>query len=151
MRRKWTVGLVVLAAIVAAAATAATVFGGDSPTSRPSSATVKVRMNPAPSAARPSAKKTKKATVQYLQGPATTIDTVVTGPYVDVTLSGGGCKRVVDGGVFPQNTNVYEQGSYVEGKNTYHVLLGFDDEAVISGGVVPFQITSHLICLKGVK
>jgi hypothetical protein len=54
---------------------------------------------------------------------------------------------VIDGGVVADSTDVYQQGAYVATRTEYHVRLGFDDDA----NPADFRISSHLICLKGVK
>ncbi len=96
--------------------------------------------------------KAKKPKVLYLTGGPSTVDTAATGPYVDVRLfSCPGTSRVIGGGVVPSNTNVFQQGSYTPNSSEYHVLLGYDDEAIDAGGATSFTITSHLICLKGAK
>ncbi len=152
MSGKWVLGLVALLAVAATAATATAVFGGDSP-SRPDYATVDVKMDGGASGAGLSARKTakkkaKKPTVIYLQGEPSTVDVSTTGPYVDVRLFAcPGSSRVLDGGVFPADTNVYQQGTYIPNSKEYHVLIGFDDGATPGD----FQITSHLVCIKGVK
>lgn len=152
--KKWIVGIVALAALGAGAVTASVVIGaGSSP--RPDYAVVDVKLE-APSAPAPRARraKAKKPRVVYLTGAATTVDTAVLGSYVDIRLfSCPGSSRVIGGGVAPSNTDVYQQGSYVPNSSEYHVLLGYDDEAVEANPsqAVPFTITSHLICLKGAK
>lgn len=148
MSRKWVLGLVALLAVAATAATATAVFGGGSP-SRPGYATVDVRMDGGASAAGLNAKKkAKKPTVIYLQGEPSTVDAAVIGPYIDVRLfSCPGNSRVLDGGVFPESTDVYQQGTYIPNNKEFHVLIGFDDAATPAD----FQITSHLVCIKGVK
>jgi len=148
--RKWLAGVVVLAAIGAGAVTASAVIGsGSSP--RPSYAQVDVRMD-ASSAPASTRAKAKKPKVLYLTGGPSTVDTAATGPYVDVRLfSCPGTSRVIGGGVVPSNTNVFQQGTYTPNSSEYHVLLGYDDEAINAGGATSFTITSHLICLKGAK
>ncbi len=133
-------------AAVAAAFAAGAVFGGGTP-SRPAYATVDVRLERVAGAAGLSAKPAKKPKVVYLQGQES-IDVDSTGPNIDVRLSGcPGSSRVIDGGVFPDNTNVFQQGTYAPTSKEYHVLIGFDDLALQAD----FQLSSHLICLKGVK
>ena len=71
-----------------------------------------------------------------------------TGPYIQIDLRQ--CPKgtkVIDGGVRPSNTNVYVQGNEVVSKRSYRVLIGFDD----AGPVENFSVTSHLICIGGVK
>lgn len=150
MHRKTVLaGLAALAAIATAAVAATAVFGGGSP-SRPDYATVEIEMQrtDAPAARAAAAKKAKKPTVIYLQGQTTTVNVAETGPYVDVRLfSCPGNSRVIEGGVFPVNTGLYQQGSYIPSKKEYHVLIGFET------GMTPvnFELSSHLTCLKGVK
>lgn len=152
--RKWIVGIVALAALGAGAVTASAVIGGAGSSPRPEYAQVDVKMgaSPAPASASARRAKAKKPKVVYLTGTAKTVDTAVTGPYVDIRLfSCPGNSRVIGGGVVPSNTNIYQQGSYVPDRSEYHVLLGYDDEAVTGGTATSFTVTSHLICLKGAK
>jgi hypothetical protein len=147
MNRKWIFGAGTLIAIAATAVGASSVLGGGSEP-RPDYATVDVRVDPVAGPAGLGERKAKKPQVLYLQGPESTVDVDATGPYIDVRLfSCPANSRVIDGGVFPDNTNVYEQGSYIPNSREYHVLLGFDDD----GPATNFNITSHLVCLKRVK
>ncbi len=148
---KLLAGVVVLAAIGAGAVTASAVIGsGSSP--RPSYAKVDVKVDAASAPVSARRAKAKKPQVLYLTGAASTVDTSATGPYVDIRLfSCPGTSRVIGGGVVPSNTNVFQQGSYTPNAREYHVLLGYDDEAIDSGGATSFTITSHLICLKGAR
>ena len=153
MRRKWTLGLAAVAATAVAATMATSVLGGGSP-QRPGYATVEIEMQKASSSpvnAR-KAKKAKKPKMIYLTGAPSPVDVVPsppgTGPYIDVRL--GKCpgkSRVVEGGVFPEDVNVFQQGSYVEGNQFYHVLIGFPDPSLAAD----FNLSSHLTCIKGVK
>ena len=128
--------------------TAAAVSGGAGPSSLPSYANLEVELEPVAGHARLSAAKAKKPRVVYLLGEPSSVDVDSTGPYVDIRLSScPGNSRVIDGGVVADSTDVYQQGSYVEAVDEYHVRLGFDDGATPAD----FEITSHLICLKGVK
>ncbi len=156
MSRKWIGGLLAVAAIAAASVAATSVLGADGAGSpRPAYATVNVDLSDAaPAAARPTTKaKKKKPKLVYLQSPApVTINPADAaaggvGPFVDVRLTG--CSKVVDGGVAPTRADVYQQGSYVASASEYHVLIGIDGDHLADR--TPFTITSHLICLKGVK
>jgi hypothetical protein len=148
MRRKWiAAGTAAIAAVAGATVMATSVFGGGSE-SRAGTAVVDVKMQSPAEPASLRAKKGKKPTMLYLQTPAQAVDVAQTTGFIDVRLSRcPGKSRVVEGGVLPDNTNVYEQGSYLEGTKTYHVLLGFDD----TGPVVNFNFTAHLTCIKGVR
>ena len=152
MSRKWIGGLVAVAAVGAAALAASSVLGADGGGDpRPAYATVSVDLHQrAPATARPSAKKPKKPKLVYLQSPAPVpINPALppdgVGPNVDVKLTG--CSKVVDGGVVADNTGVFVQGTYVASKGEYHVLIGLAPGATAA----PFNITSNLTCLKGVK
>jgi hypothetical protein len=138
--------MVVAVGLTATAASA--VFGGGS-TGRPDYASVEVRMDGvAQGSSNFRAKKAKKPSVIYLQGDVSTVDVSATGPYIDVGLAScPGKSKVIDGGVAPQSTGVYQQGSYIPNDKEYHVLIGFET------GETPadFQLTSHLVCIKGVK
>ena len=124
------------------------VSGGTGQTSLPDYASVEVEVEPATGAAGPSAAKAKKPRVVYLQGEPSSVDGDSTGPYADIRLSScPGNSRVIDGGVVAASTDVYQQGSYVEAPDAYHVRLGFDDDAKPAD----FEISSHLICLKGAR
>ncbi len=149
--KKRLLGLIAVTVIGVGAVTTSVVIGsGSSP--RPSYAQVDVEMDVSSTADSARLAKTKKPQVVYLTGAASTIDTATTGPYVDVRLfSCPGTSRVIGGGVVPSNTNVYQQGSYTPNPSEYHILLGYDDEAIASGGATSFTITSHLICLKGAR
>ena len=155
MRGKWIAGAVALAAIGGTAAATTSVFGSESEApSRPGYARLTVDLSDSHVAlARRGGGGGGKPKVVYLKTSApTTINPADpaaggVGPYVDLTLKG--CKKVVDGGVFPDSTDVYIQGSYVESPSKYHVLIGLDDEALATR--TPFSITSNLTCLKGVK
>jgi hypothetical protein len=145
--RKWAIGSALAVAAIAAAVAAGAVFGGGTP-SRPDYATVDVKLERVAGAAGLSAKPAKKPKLIYLQGQPSTVDVDSTGPNIDVRISPcPGSSRVIDGGVFPDNTNVFQQGTYVPSGKEYHVLIGFDDPALQAD----FQLSSHLICLKGVK
>ena len=151
MRGRWAAGAVALAALALGAFGATAVFGGDSG-GRPAYATVGIEMERALGDERSgrvaTRAKAKKPKVIYLQGEASTVDVSETGPYIDVRLfSCPGNSRVLDGGVFPLDPRVYQQGSYVPSDKEYHVLLGFQDEQ----SAADFELTSHLICIKGVK
>jgi len=139
--------MVALTAIGATAVMATNVFGGGSEP-RPEHATVNIKMEPTAGASGLHAKKAKKPTMLYLQGPPAPVDVATTGRYIDVRLSKcPGNSRVIEGGVVPENTDVYEQGSYLESNKIYHVLIGFDDAATPAN----FNVSSHLTCIKGVK
>lgn len=148
MSRKRVLGLVALLALAVTAVTAAAVFGGGSP-GRPDYATVDVKMRGGASAAgRRAPRKAKKPAVIYLQGEQSTVDVDTLGPYIDMRLrSCPGKSRVLDGGVRPMNTGVYQQGTYIPNEKEYHVLIGFENGAT----PVDFEFTSHLVCIKGVK
>ena len=154
MRRKWIVGLAALAVVGATAGMATAVVGGGSEP-RPDYATVNIKMEPtAGTAGLHAKKKKKKPTMIYLQGPSAPVDVTPsppgTGAYIDVRLSKcPGNSRVIEGGVVPENVDVYEQGAYLESNQVYHVLIGFEDEP--TGGLVDFNLSSHLTCIKGVK
>jgi hypothetical protein len=145
--RKWTAGLAASGAIAIAAVAASSVLGaGGTP---PSYGKVSIELHK-PAGAADKTRVPPKPRVVYLKSGETNVDPVAIGtPYLDIKLTG--CSKVVDGGVLPQNTNVYVQGTFVQSPGEYHVLIGFDDEAVAGGGVVPFTITSHLTCLKGAR
>ncbi len=148
MRGKWIVGAVVAAAAIAGA-TASSVLGGDS-SPRPDYATIDLKVEPKPSApANPhQARKARKPRVIYLQGSPSIVDVSATGPYIDVRVSScPGSSKVIGGGAYADNTNIYEQGTYIPNDREYHVLLGFDDD----GPAQAFTISSHLTCLKGAK
>jgi hypothetical protein len=150
MRRKWIVGLVALAAAVGTATMATSVFGGGSePRTGYNVVEVKMKSAPNPASQRAQkAKKQKKPRMVYLQGPSQLVDVAQTGPYIDVRLSScPGNSRVIEGGVVADNVGVFEQGSYVESRKTYHVLIGFDPQSA----AVNFNLGSHLTCIKGVK
>jgi hypothetical protein len=148
MSRKWILGTIMVVAVGLTATAASAVFGGGS-TGRPDYASVEVRMDGvAPGSSNFRAKKAKKPSVIYLQGDVSTVDVSATGPYIDVGLAScPGKSKVIDGGVAPQSTGVYQQGSYIPSDKEYHVLIGFET------GETPadFQLTSHLVCIKGVK
>ncbi|MQA73072.1 MAG: hypothetical protein GEU88_01745 [Solirubrobacterales bacterium] len=166
MDRKWILGLVAVVAAGCAGFAASSVLGGESSApDRPDYATVEIRaVTHGPAAGRPRAgaaaragarsraskpkPKPKKPRVVYLRGETTTVDITQTGPNIDIRLRKCPDKsRVIDGGVFPGDTNVFQQGSYVPNRKEYHVLLGFRDPALAQS----FTLSSHLVCLKGVK
>lgn len=152
MSRKWIALVTALAAVAITALAASSVLGGSSQP-RPDYATVDVRLdNATPAAARSVSRKARRPKVLYLTGEGK-VDTspppTGAGPYIDFKLSAKGCTRVVDGGVGPDSTDVYQQGSYIAGRGEYHVLMGVDDAA--SASPFSFTFTSHLICLKGVR
>lgn len=158
MSRKTIVGLLSAAALAATAVAATSVLGADGGASpRPAYATVDVDLGRAtPAAARPATKgKKKKPKLVYLQSPApVTINPADptaggVGPNIDVRLTG--CSKVVDGGVVPNRPDVFVQGNYVASAGEYHVLIGLEDQVDGAPNRTPFTITSHLICLKGVK
>jgi hypothetical protein len=107
--------------------------------------------------AKPGRGGTSKPEVVYLQsGTPTTINTADVsaggfGPYIDLTLKGPGCSKVINGGAFPRSTDVYLQGSYVASPKKFHVLLALDDAAAAASPRPVFQVDTSLICLKGVK
>jgi hypothetical protein len=145
---KRAVGLAAVLVAAGAGIAAGAVAGGTDRASLPDYATVGVRPEPIAGAAGLSAAKAKKARVVYLQAERSPVDVDSTGPYVDIRIAScPGSSRVIGGGVVAASTDVYEQGSYFEAPDAYHVRLGFDDEATPAD----FEITSHLICLKGVK
>jgi hypothetical protein len=157
MSRKWIAGLVALAAVGGTAFAAASALStGEG--ARPAYATVNVDLSDAqPTAAR------AKGGIGHSSGPQlvylesstpTTINPADPagggiGPYIDVRLKG--CSKVISGGVVPQSTDVFVQGSYVESPSKFHVLIGLDDAAVAVSPRTPFQIDTNLTCLKGVK
>lgn len=152
MKSRLIVGVVALCA-VSGAAIAVTLAVGDEAAvaERPDYARVDVRAEPV-AAQRGKPERTRAVRVLYLRGDPTPIDIAATGPYIDVRIAScPGRSRVVDGGVLPSDTNVYEQASYVEGRRAYHVRIGYDDEAIAAGAAGSFQISSHLTCLKGVR
>ena len=140
-----------LAAVLVAAGAgiaAGAVSGGNGRASLPDYASVEVEVKPLAGTAGQSAAKAKKPRVVYLPGEPTSVDVDSTGPYADIRISS--CpdnSRVIDGGVVAASTDVYQQGSYVEAPDAYHVRLGFDDDATPAD----FKISSHLICLKGAR
>jgi hypothetical protein len=159
MSRKWIMGLVALTAVAGTAFAAGTAFstGADS---RPqySSLTVELNKERAIAArAKPGGGGTSKPEVVYLQsGTPTTINTADVsaggfGPFIDLTLKGPGCSKVINGGAFPRSTDVYLQGSYVQSPKKFHVLLALDDAAAASSPRPVIQVDTSLICLKGVK
>jgi hypothetical protein len=146
MRRKWIVGVAVLAIVGGGAATmATTVFGGGSEP-RTGYAVVDVKMQPqaAPAALRAN-KKAKKPTVIYLTGAPSTVDSAVIGPNIDIRLFSCPAKaRAIEGGIVADDLAVDLQGSYIaENRREYHVLI--EDEDGVLG---PFTLSSHLTCLK---
>lgn len=144
--RKWALGLAALAAAALAGLGATAVFGGGGSTGLPGYASVEIDLAPAPSAS--PAGKQGKPKVIYLEGGPSTIDVDTTGPYVDLGLAScPGRSRVIDGGAVADNTDVYQQGAYVGSRSDYHVRLGFDDGATPAD----FEVSSHLICIKGVR
>jgi hypothetical protein len=151
MGRKWILGAIALAAAGTTAVAATSVLGEESAApERPDYATVDVRLDAAPSrAARPSARARghRKPRVIYLQGQPATVDVAQTGPNIDIRLLR--CpdrSRVIDGGVFPSDPSVVQQGSYIPSRREYHVLIGFPEGAAVQS----FTLSSHLVCLKGV-
>ena len=151
MRRKWIGGLVALVALGGTAVAAASAFdGGDGGRDAYGRVTVDLGGH-ASQAARPDAAKKGKAkpSILYLRSSTPqTVDVADTGPYIQIALRQ--CPKgtkVIDGGVRPSNTNVYVQGNEVISKRSYRVLIGFDD----AGPVENFSVTSHLICIGGVK
>lgn len=142
--RKWALGLAALAAAALAGLGATAVFGGGGSTALPGYASVEINLAPTASPAG----KQGKPKVVYLEGGPSTIDVDTTGPYVDIGLAScPGHSRVIDGGAVADNTDVYQQGAYVGSRSEYHVRLGFDDETT----PVDFEVSSHLICIKGVR
>ncbi len=157
MSRKWIAGLVALAAVAGTAIGVGSALGTGA-AARPPTATVAVDLGGAAANARAKggvAATTKKPKVVYLQSSTpTTINPADpaaggVGPYIDVKLTG--CSKVIDGGVVPSRTDVYQQGTYVKSPSEYHVLINLDQESIAAGNRTPFTITSNLTCLKGVK
>lgn len=153
MRRKWIAGVVALAAIggTAAAATSVLGNGADAP-SRPDYATVAVDLSDSQPALARKARGSKPKVVYLKSSSGMSINPADpaaggVGPFIDVELRG--CSKVIDGGVFPDSTDVYVQGSYVESPSKYHVLIGLDDAA--QAAPATFTISSNLTCLKGAK
>ena len=152
MNLKLIAGL--LTAVVAGgAAVAVAAPGAPEPAEPPEYAHVDVRLGGSAKAI-----SGKKPTLVYLQNDdAGTINPADPsaggiGPYVDIALSGQTrrqCPRVIDGGVVPSRKDVYQQGTYFNGKGEYHVLLGPNLETQTEP--TPYKIKSSLICLKGVK
>jgi len=148
MRRKWIVaGAMALAAAAAAATMATSVFGGGSEP-RTGVAVVDVKMKHAASPASQRAKKPKKAkkpTVIYLTGAPQPVDSAVLGKNMDIRLfSCPANARAIEGGIVADDLEIDVQGSYIsENRREYHVLI--DDEGTLG----PFQLASHLTCLKG--
>lgn len=146
--RKWTAGLAAGGAIAIAGIAAGSVLGAGEP--QPSVGKVSIELHKPAGGAGRKAPAPPKPRVVYLKSGQTNVDPVAIGtPYLDIKLTG--CSKVIDGGVLPQNTNVYVQGTFVQDPGEYHVLIGFDDEAIANGQVAPFTITSHLTCLKGAR
>ena len=153
MNRKLIAGL--LTGVVAGgAAVAVAAPGGPEPASRPDYARLDVHLGGSAKAITAG----KKPTLVYLQKDnAGTINPAAEsaggiGPYIDVALSGQTrreCPRVIDGGIVPSRTDVYQQGTYFDGKGKYHVLLGVNEET--QSDTTPFTIKSSLICMRGVK
>jgi hypothetical protein len=142
------VGLATVLVVAGAGIAAGAVSGGNGRASLPDYASVEVELEPLAGAAGQSAAKAKKPRVVYLQGEPSSVDVDSTGPYVDIRLSScPGNSRVIDGGAVAASTDVYQQGSYVEAPDAYHVRLGFDDEAQPAD----FEISSHMIFLKGAR
>jgi hypothetical protein len=143
MRRKLIVGAVALLGVTGAATMATTVFGGGSEP-RASYAETQLKLQPEPKSQR--AKKGKKPTLVYLTGGPSPVDSAALGPYIDIRLAS--CPnnaRVVEGGIVADDLEVVLQGSYVgENRREYHVLIADNPSAL-----GPFNITSHLTCLKG--
>lgn len=155
MRRNLIVGTATLA-IVGVGIGAATVVGSDrNSVTAPEVNQLRIELTERAAGAPGLAAKPRKPRIVYLQGSDTVnaADPAV-GPYVDVTLSAAACQgkgRVLDGGVAPANTDVFQQGTFiVPAEGEYHVLLGLDDAAVAAGPTA-FEITSHLICARGVR
>lgn len=150
MRRR-LIAVTAALATVGAGVGAATVVGSDSSLTAPEVNQLRVELTERGAGPSTLVGKAKKPKILYLQG-SDTVDPAV-GPYVDVTLFAPACKgrgRLLGGGVAPANTDVFQQGSFiVPDKGEYHVLLGFDDAA--ASAPVAYDITSHLICAKGVK
>lgn len=149
MRRKWIVaGAMALAAVAGGATMATSVFGGGSEP-RTGVAVVDVKMKDAASPASQRAKKPKKAkkpTVIYLTGAPQPVDSAVLGKNMDIRLfSCPANARAIEGGIVAvDDLEIDVQGSYIsENRREYHVLI--DDE----GPLGPFQLASHLTCLKG--
>ena len=148
MSWKRAVGLAAVLVVAGAGIAAGAVSGGSGRVSLPDYASVGVEVAPVAGTAGQSAAKAKKPRVVYLQGEPSSVDVDSTGPYVDVRISScPGNSRVIDGGVVAASTDVYQQGSYVEAPDAYHVRVGFDDEAPPAD----FRIATHLICLKGAR
>jgi hypothetical protein len=153
MSRRWIAGLATVAAVGGAAVAVAS-GGNTDDGGRPTYATVSIDLSGATATTKRGISGTTKPRVVYLQGPAEPINPAPIaaggiGPYIDVKLTG--CTKVIDGGVVPDNTDVYLQGSYVKSKSEYHVLIGLDDEAVSDPAPDAFTVRSNLTCLKGVK
>ena len=148
-----TIGGLVAVAAVGVAAVAVASPGGENAGERPPYATISIDLSDGNAhEKRGIAGTTKKPRLVYLQASTpTTINPAPppagVGPYIDVKLTG--CAKVIDGGVAPDAVPIYQQGSYVVNKNEYHVLLAVNEES--KDGQAPFTVTSHLICLKGVK
>ena len=152
MRRKWIAGVAALAAIGGTTAAAANVMdGGAEPTARPNYATVTVDLSERRPALARRAKSNSRPKIVYLKSatsdPINTADTSAggLGPYISIKLKG--CKKVIDGGIVPSDTDLYVQGSWVKSPRVYEVLVGLDDAALAERPT--FTFGSFLTCLKG--
>lgn len=146
MRAKLTALAATLAVLATATATAA--IAGGSGYSPPEVGELSVQVDRERGDA--GARKAKRPAILYFQAEPSTVDPAIVGRWVDVRLFAERCDRrvrVIDGGVRPLDTDVYQQGSYIASSHEYHVLIGLDDDAPLE----PYQITSHLICAKGVR
>jgi hypothetical protein len=145
--RKLAAGLAAALAVAAAALAALAVSGGAGASSGPADyGEIAVELEPAAGGAARTGAKAKRPRVLYLIGAPSAVDVDSTGPYVDVRLkSCPGNSRVIDGGIVADDTDVYQQGSYVEALDEYHVRVGFAD----ADTATDFSFTSHLVCLKG--
>jgi hypothetical protein len=153
MRRKLAVGTAALAA-AGGGFGAATVLGSESSITAPEVNQVRVELRERAPRARVLAGVRRKPRIIYLQS-SSTVDAAnpAVGPHVDIRLSARACRgkgRVLGGGVAPASANVFQQGTYIlPDQGEYHVLLGLDDAAAASPSA--YQISSHLICARGVR
>ena len=155
MRKRLIAGMAALTTFAAGAGAIALGGGGSDGPVAPEVNEISIELDASGTGAATVAK-ARKPRIIYLQGQPQTVNPAdpAIGPYVDVALSAKPCSgraRVLDGGVAAVSTDVYQQGSYIEDKNTYHVLIGLDDEAAEAQPPAPYEITTHLICAKGVR
>lgn len=140
------IGFTALAATVAAAAAGGAVVLGEGTPQRPAATTVTVKMQAAEQDR--ARAKPKRPQLFHVAGAPTPVDVDQVGTVVDLRLRG--CpsgSKVVDGGVVASDPGVYQQGTYLEGRRIYHVLLAFMPGAEARD----FNVNSHLICLGGVR